>query len=342
MKRWIVRGAVALVATLLALKLADIAVGLVDPFGISHFENNRRFAQDCLRVNQDIPTFAYPEPIPGSRSDTTPPYVINALGFRGPEITPTKPANTVRVVLLGDSVAFGWGVAESDALRAQLELRLAQWYGSTRAVEVVNLSVPGLHAGHELERFRRCGLPLAPDVVVVVFNVNDVEMYPDESAPLTRLAEERFERQSMLARYALNGRSGAAVKACLPHLHDLIVYLELFRHQPAEVEDARKLYLDMKRGIATTAQIYAEFAKLSRERQFALAVLDLNGFEPIRAAAAELGIAYASIQVDDVHDASLRNSPTDPHPNARGHALLADASFKALTTTLRVMPEPGR
>ena len=70
MKRWFVRGGLALVATLLALKVADLAVGWVDPFGISHFENNRRFAESCLRVNQDIPTFAYPEPIPGSSVDT--------------------------------------------------------------------------------------------------------------------------------------------------------------------------------------------------------------------------------------------------------------------------------
>lgn len=339
MKRWFVRGALALVATLLALKVADLAVGWIDPFGISHFENNRRFAAACLRVNQDIPTFAYPEPIPGSSVDTTPPYTINSLGFRGPEISTTKSENTVRVVVLGDSVAFGWGVDEADGLRAQLERRLAAWYGTRRRVEVVNLAVPGLHAGHEFERFRRHGLALAPDVVVIVFNVNDVEMYPDESAPLTRLAEQRFEHQSLLARLTLNGFSGACVKACFPHLHDLIVYLELFRHQPAEVEDARKLYLDMKRGIATTAQIYAEFAKLAQAHGFALAVLDLNAFEPIRLATSELGIPYASIEQDDVHDTSLRNSATDPHPNARGHALLSDAAFTALTQTLKVMPE---
>ncbi|MBL8768579.1 MAG: SGNH/GDSL hydrolase family protein [Planctomycetes bacterium] len=342
MKRWIVRGALALVATLVAMKLADVAVGIVDPFGISHFENNRRFAETCLRINQDVPTFTYPEPIPGSRVDTTPPYAINALGFRGPEITTTKPANTVRVVLLGDSVAFGWGVEERDGLRAQLERRLADWYGTSRAIEVVNLAVPGLHAGHEYERFRHHGLALEPDVVVVLFNVNDVEMFPDESAPLTRLAEERFERQSALARFALNGASGVCVKACLPHLHDLIVYLELFRHQPAEVDDALKLYRDMKRGIATTAQIYGELAKLAREKSFALAILDLSGFEPIRDAAAGLAIPYANIALDDVHDASLRNSATDPHPNARGHAKLADAAFAALTRTLDVMPEHGR
>lgn len=339
MKRWLVRGGIALVATLIALKLADVGVGLIDPFGISHFENNRRFAAACLRVNEDIPTFPYPEPIPSSRVDTTPPYAINALGFRGPEITREKPANTVRVVLLGDSVAFGWGVDEADGVRARLERKLATWYGDVRQVEVVNLAVPGIHAGHEFERFRRHGLALEPDVVVILFNVNDVEMFPDEVAPLTRLAEQRFERQSRLARVALNGRSGAAVKACLPHLHDLIVYFELFRHQPAEVEDARKLYVDMKRGIATTAQIYGEFAKLAREHRFALAVLDLYAFAPIREATRTLDIAYADIELDDVHDPSLRNSATDPHPNDRGHALLADAAFTALTQTLKVMPE---
>src|SRR6266508_1615646 len=37
------------------------------------------------------------------------PVHINSEGTRGPEFQPAKPANTLRIVSLGDSRTFGWG-----------------------------------------------------------------------------------------------------------------------------------------------------------------------------------------------------------------------------------------
>lgn len=48
---------------------------------------------------------------------------INSLGMRGPEPDLTSPSKR-RIVILGDSIAFGWGVPEADTLRGQLAQRL--------------------------------------------------------------------------------------------------------------------------------------------------------------------------------------------------------------------------
>ena len=48
---------------------------------------------------------------------------INSLGMRGPEPLPTDKVKR-RIVILGDSFAFGWGVPDSDCLRGQLAKRL--------------------------------------------------------------------------------------------------------------------------------------------------------------------------------------------------------------------------
>src|SRR4051794_14770683 len=40
------------------------------------------------------------------------PVHINSQGTRGPEFQPTKAPGTVRIVCLGDSRTFGWGLSE--------------------------------------------------------------------------------------------------------------------------------------------------------------------------------------------------------------------------------------
>ena len=94
----------------------------------------------------------------------------NALGLRGPELGPRTPG-TLRVLALGDSVTFGYHVADGETWPALLEARLR---GGGRAAEVINggcghFSLPDerLYATERL-------LSLEPDVVVLQFCSNDV------------------------------------------------------------------------------------------------------------------------------------------------------------------------
>ncbi|WP_372501142.1 hypothetical protein P7L66_04280 (plasmid) [Tistrella mobilis] len=76
---------------------------------------------------------------------------INALGLRGPEPVPGRPA----VVLAGDSTTLGWGVEQDDTLAAQLARRLG---GDVQVLNagVGNMTVPQIVA-HWLEIRRRIG-----------------------------------------------------------------------------------------------------------------------------------------------------------------------------------------
>lgn len=49
---------------------------------------------------------------------------VNTLGLRGPDRPIEKPPGVARVAVLGDSVVWGWGVAEEDGMVARLEARL--------------------------------------------------------------------------------------------------------------------------------------------------------------------------------------------------------------------------
>jgi len=87
---------------------------------------------------------------PGAVAAAEVDYRINAAGLRGPEVEEEKSAGVVRVAVLGDSIAFGYGVAEADAFPRQLEGLLNTGRRDGRA-EVLNFGVPGYNLDQELE-----------------------------------------------------------------------------------------------------------------------------------------------------------------------------------------------
>ncbi|MCP3915631.1 MAG: hypothetical protein GY711_08760 [bacterium] len=93
---------------------------------------------------------------------------VNATGFRDIERAEQKPDGVRRVVLLGDSVAWGWGVDADERFGDMLDERLGE------DVEVLNLACPGYGTDQQYWTLLDRGLAYEPDVVVVVFVLNDV------------------------------------------------------------------------------------------------------------------------------------------------------------------------
>lgn len=109
---------------------------------------------------------------------------INSLGFRDPARVITKRAGVRRVLFLGDSVTWGWGVNDGerfcDLLDAELRPKL----------EVIDAAVPGYGTDQELWTLEARGDALQPDLVVLVFILNDV-LDCDESLRY-EMAKPRF------------------------------------------------------------------------------------------------------------------------------------------------------
>lgn len=100
---------------------------------------------------------------------------INSHGMRAPECPVEKPAGTRRVLLLGDSVTFGQGVAQSDIVSVRLQDILSSGTAEGETVEVLNAAVPGYNSEQEYLALREKRLAFNPDVVVVIAVINDVE-----------------------------------------------------------------------------------------------------------------------------------------------------------------------
>ena len=107
---------------------------------------------------------------------TTPDYRVavrtNSMGIRSDrEYTQHKPDGVIRVVGLGDSYTFGYGVAVEDTYLFRLEKKLRQ---DGVEVEVINLGVAGFGTAEELVMLRRTAFDLDPDYVIVGYYTNDL------------------------------------------------------------------------------------------------------------------------------------------------------------------------
>lgn len=203
---------VVAVATLATLGLSEVAVRVVaDPF-----------AQEIAMQRAVFP-FYYPLAEAGMlRRDPDPElgytlspkfemrlgddrYLVNSLGLRDREVGATPAEGVTRIVLLGDSFAFGLGVDQDETLSAQLEARLE---GVRPTFEVLNLGVPGYHTGQEKALLEKVGRDLHPAVVVLLFYGNDqieegFQWDPDHHVLYGDSLPVPYRLKGMLARSAL-------------------------------------------------------------------------------------------------------------------------------------------
>lgn len=87
---------------------------------------------------------------------------FNARGFRGRDLPIPKAGNRTRVVVLGDSIAFGLDVSDEETFTHLLDAR-------DNSIEATDLAVLGYGPDQELLVLMNEGLRLDPDVVVLAF-----------------------------------------------------------------------------------------------------------------------------------------------------------------------------
>jgi len=95
----------------------------------------------------------------------------------GPEVNTTKRPIEFRVLLLGDSSPVGLGL-ESYLLAfgERLRLRLQEWYGGNRDVQLINAAVAGYSSEQIVCYLDRYGWRFAPDLVILYCGNNDASI----------------------------------------------------------------------------------------------------------------------------------------------------------------------
>lgn len=129
---------------------------------------------DFIRLHPD--NLVVYELRPGTRGEFMgQPLSINSFGMRDRERTLKKTPGMFRVVTLGDSHTFGWGVRQEEAYPAVLE-ELLKSKDQGRQFEVMNLGVPGYNAVQEVHAFSLKAKELSPDLVIINFVLNDMDL----------------------------------------------------------------------------------------------------------------------------------------------------------------------
>jgi lysophospholipase L1-like esterase len=234
------------------------------------------------------------------------PVSTNALGLRGPETTLAKPAGTRRIAGLGDSVMFGWGVDDTTPYITQLQPRLVRTLG--HPVEALNFGVPGYNSRQEAALLRARVLAFQPDVLVLGYCLNDW------AAPFFLPDPQR---------------GGLAEKSLLLRVARRLAY-------PEGSEVAAEALADIA-GMARAAGVPVVFSVFPQRA-------DAHTLEGLRTLAAGHGWQqvdlYAAYErhlrahgLDELSDLYVR--PDDPHPDAVGHRLIAEALAPAVTRALR-------
>jgi len=285
---------------------------------------------------------------------------VNSLGFRGPEPRPGGPAT---LVALGDSVTFGNDLPYADTWPARLERALEVdrpgtavhdlgLGGYDTVQEVATLEDLGLALGPSQVILGYC----VNDVGVVSMSMETSFVEADRENPLflSRIAQwGHAQRQEKAQRRALYERNREAAyrtafaaeiaplsPAVATRLEELRKAVEATPSSDQELASRRipaRWYASEAR-LGRLAFAFDRLATLAEQHAFEVTVLLIpylaedplidRGLDLVGQLAAERGFAVVdprpSFRAAGLE--ALRLRPEDPvHPNARGHALLAEA-----------------
>lgn len=99
----------------------------------------------------------------------------NDLGYRDRDVALRPGPAEYRILLLGDSITFGWGIRDTrDRFGERLETALDGGRGRRR-VRVINAAIGGYDSEHELKVARDLVPRLRPNLVLLIYVFNDLE-----------------------------------------------------------------------------------------------------------------------------------------------------------------------
>ncbi len=132
--------------------------------------------------------------------------------------TPSPPApppgcTFYRILLLGDSNTFGWGLEEDQTWAYSLQQAFQD-----HAVQVINAGMPGYTIVQCLELFRRVGTRYDPDMVILSVGMHDIAPAPSNPPGSGPRAVAVDTRRSLLARSKLARLLRKILVAPPPHV----------------------------------------------------------------------------------------------------------------------------
>jgi hypothetical protein len=281
-----------------------------------------KYARDVKRVAAD-PDVGH-EHRPGARARLMGVDVaINEQKLRDREIGFERQTGRFRILMLGDSLVFGWGVPPEATIPKRLEDLLNR---AGIHAEVLNAGVGNYNTSMETAYYLAEGRRYHADLVLLGYFINDAERRPRYGA-------------GWLA------RKSAAYTYVTARLDVLLRMLGVGEHANWRTHLAR-IYdpADPTSGWPETMAAFDRLGAAARADGVRVAVVNLPDLHQlrrypfaaqeakVRALAEAKNFAYLDLlpAVADLEPSTLWVASDDPHPNARADDIYASATFRFL------------
>jgi len=313
---------------------AEILLRMFDPIGIEYtFEIHRYF-----RTHEPDERFAYVNRpnLTGSFQGVT--ISINGHGFRRPELSAASADNPSekRIMILGDSVVFGWGVRFQDTFSPRLQRLLDR---EDIPAKVIPIGVCSWNTRTEYEFLRAKGLEYKPDILVLVITQNDAEIKREGRTGIPRQESTNDKKEKSVIqnvvedvwRYAIRNSYLIATIQYVSNV-DFTNGAKLgMSEEPPGWKDAEMALggiIDFARDHGIELVIYLYQSELAESPPPPLDLYDEY--------LAAQDISTLSLPDALFTDKRHRNSLVDSHPNSLGHELIAQQMLEDLKLRLHL------
>ena len=190
--------------------------------------------------------------------------VRNTDGFRDRDFIIPKPPSIYRILVLGDSFVWGVGLDMKDTLPKILESMLHKEI-KTPTIEVINAGEGGYNTRQELLRFRDKGLKYEPNMVILVYFLNDVlnSALPEKKNSKSALNSITTNLVRLLRVMELRSR---IVMFVSQRIRDIITKIYLDKQNPFLLVDTmNNLYINDYIGWVNSKKALYETSRLCKE-----------------------------------------------------------------------------
>ncbi|MCB9764705.1 MAG: hypothetical protein H6739_33325 [Alphaproteobacteria bacterium] len=248
------------------------------------------------------------------------PVSTDANGLRAPLHGEQKPDGTFRVMTLGCSTTFGWGVADDETYPARLEGMLRE--RGFPQVEVINGGQPGYTTFQGLWLWRRLLHRYQPDLVLVGYIVQDARKaaFSDLSqAVLT--GDPGFVQSHLLYKSRLYVGMQVLLGTVTVRAKEREEGGEagVYRVSPEEYVGNLRAFTDEIQGVGATPVMFGFPLEVEGYTEFHRKVLKFT--------ASDLGVPHfdpSEAVTRAAREQTLYFPKDRGHPNAAGHLLIAE------------------
>ena len=260
-----------------------------------------------------------------------PDSILNNEGVRDRNFLITKPDNTIRIIVLGDSYTFGAGIENaSDTYPKVLERKLNN-FNFNKNYEVLNFGISGVDTQRELEIIKERALKYEPDFLIIGYVLNDLKNVDPEIRTFERL------------RLPIIGFALSRISYLYNFLESRINKVALnFGKTP--YEESLKAYFNSEINKNEARKTFKEILKIAKEKEIKVLLMIFPPFyqmknyqfQPAHEFIEEVAQENSFIFLDllevykDYDEKDLQVSKHNSHPNEFGHELAAEAIFEKL------------